>query len=96
MARADFIHEVGHIKGRDVISVIDLNLGNMSVTNDIENVVRDIEVMEKVDAKKYLIVYQDSEGVWDGWDPKSGEFVALTAPNFSQAVERYIQKQITV
>ena len=37
--KADFIHELTQYNGFDVIRIEDLDLGNISVTNDIENVV---------------------------------------------------------
>lgn len=38
--------------------------GPKSVTNDIEEILKDIE--DKVDLSKFKIIYRDSMGVWDG------------------------------
>jgi len=50
-----------------VIEIIDLNLGNMSVTNDVENVL--IEISERFQEGNPLaesaVIYRDSEGLWD-------------------------------
>lgn len=43
MRRADYIHSLDKYKNKvDVIVIEDLNLGSVSVTNDIENVIEDI------------------------------------------------------
>ena len=48
-----------------VLVIYDLNLGNMSVTNDIENVLAEIfeNEIDRGDVKK--IIYQDSDGYFD-------------------------------
>lgn len=53
-----------------ILSIEDLNLGKMSVTNNMENVLTEIrsKIGDKIlDAK---IVYCDSEGEWDGVIPE--------------------------
>ena len=59
----------------NVISIVDLNLGNRSVTNDIERVLRKIEYYHIA----FKIMYRDSEGVWDGieWNGEMLHFFAL-------------------
>lgn len=91
MARADFTHEITSYNGFPVLKIEDLDLGNMSVTNNIEEVVRDVEVMEKIDAKNYVIIYKDSDDMWDGWDAVKQSYVPLQKTNYTAAVERYIQ-----
>lgn len=94
MAKADFTHSIEEYAGRNVIVIEDLNLGNMSVTNDIENVINDIEVMENIDAHNYMIVYQDSAEVWDGYDYSNGDFIPLNSDNWRAAVHKFINVQI--
>lgn len=64
MAKADYIYE---IKG-PCLCITDMDKGNMSVTNDLENVVR--EVREELNDLGFgmppLCIYMDSEGMWDG------------------------------
>lgn len=48
-----------------VIAITDLDLGNKSVTNDIENVLKDIRA-ELGDLAGYSVIYRDSLGRWDG------------------------------
>lgn len=48
-----------------VICLEDKNLGNVSVTNDIENVVKDCRDYGFL-TYGYPIIYRDSEGQWTG------------------------------
>ncbi len=59
--RADYTYT---IEG-SVIAIIDLDLGNRSVTNDIDNVIGDIRT-ELGDLSGYAVIYRDSMGRWDG------------------------------
>src|SRR5262245_20065017 len=63
----------------DVIAITDLDLGNKSVTNDIENVLRKIEYWHQGPIKGYRIMYRDSERIWDGvhWDGNEATFLYL-------------------
>jgi hypothetical protein len=63
----------------NVISIVDLDLGNRSVTNDIESVLRKIEHYHQGSIGGFRIMYRDSEGFWDGirWDGKSASFFPL-------------------
>lgn len=90
MAKADFTHELTQYNGFDVIRIEDLDLGNISVTNDIESVVADIAIMEKIDPKKYIVIYKDSDGFFDGWDPVNERFLAIRKTSFSAAVRDFI------
>ncbi len=72
--RADFRYLIAVLDHQKVLLIEDLNLGNMSVTNDIENVVASISQKENIDPKGHLIIYMDSEGRWDGWDATREEF----------------------
>ena len=59
--RADYTYTV---EG-SVIAIIDLDQGNNSVTNHIENVLDDIRA--KIgDLAGYAVIYRDSMGRWDG------------------------------
>lgn len=88
--KADFIHELTQYNWFDVIKIEDLDLGNISVTNDIENVVADIATMEKIDPKKYIVVYKDSDGYFDGWDPQSERFISIRKTSLGEAVRAFL------
>src|SRR6266446_9357915 len=74
-SQADFTYS---ILG-NVIAIVDLDLGNRSVTNDIENVLSKIEYYHQGSISAFHIMYRDSEGIWDGidWDGKRASFFAL-------------------
>lgn len=59
MARADYkiVGKSGH-----VVYLVDLDRGNLSVTNDAEEVVSEILSLYPIDS---VIVYRDSAGSWD-------------------------------
>lgn len=58
MRKADYTYA---IEG-DTVKIVDLNLGNVSVTNDAENVINEIAQIEYIRDKR--IIYKDSEGDW--------------------------------
>jgi len=91
-SRADFAHKLGTINGFKVLLIVDLDMGHMSVTNDIENVVDDIAFAENINPKDYLIAYRDSEGDWDGWDAKTNSFYFFRGTQ-NEAIEE-MKKQI--
>jgi hypothetical protein len=49
-----------------IISIVDLGGVFMSVTNNAEGVIEEIEKKEGIDAREYNIIYRDSDGIWDG------------------------------
>lgn len=59
--RADYTYTV---EG-SVIAIVDLDQGGRSVTNDIENVLDDIQA-ELGSLSGYAVIYRDSSGQWDG------------------------------
>ena len=85
--RADYTYTV---KG-SVIAIIDLDQGNKSVTNDIENVLDDIRG-EIGDLAGYAVIYRDSMGRWDGVRliGSSIEFYALNETDGERAAARLL------
>ncbi len=61
--RADYTLQVDEPEKRIVI--IDQNLGNMSVTNDLERVLCDVALKIQNSLHNYSIIYCDSTGTWD-------------------------------
>lgn len=61
--RADFQLQVDEPAKR--IQIIDEDLGNMSVTNDLEAVLREVSLQIDRALPEYSIVYRDSTGTWD-------------------------------
>jgi len=93
--KADYVYSLNNIHGRNVIVIIDENKGSMSVTNDIDNVIREIAIVEKLNPSCYMYVYQDSDGNWDGYDFVNSKFLPLRGSNTSAAVKNYIHLQLT-
>ena len=77
----------------DVIKIEDLGGNFMSVTNNIEGVVREIADKE-LSLEFFNVIYRDSEGVWDGWDERVG-FISLNAKSFEEAVPANIHYWLT-
>lgn len=78
-----------------VIAIIDLDLGGMSVTNDIENVADAICHKEKISRESTAFIYRDSMKTWDGWNPKTGWFVALSTNNKQEAINKIVKHKLT-
>jgi hypothetical protein len=74
---ADFKYQ---IDGR-VLFIEDLNLGNKSVTNDIENVLDKISKELNTSVSNFDIIYKDSTGTIDGVVTKNNQFVDFYSIN---------------
>ena len=73
--KSDFRWNLFKIFGLEAIFIEDLNLGNMSVTNDIENVLKEIK-KQVPDLGKYIIQYYDSEKIVSEIEvDNNGEFI---------------------
>jgi hypothetical protein len=61
------------------ISIIDTGKGRVSVTNDIEAVLRKIEYWHQASIAAFKIMRRDEHGVWDGvrWNGKHAAFFAV-------------------
>lgn len=94
MSKSDYHYQIRDYAGRNIIIIEGLNFGRMSVTNNIENVVEEIGKIEKITPTEFMIVYRDSEGIWDGWDHLNNQFIPLSYDIWENAVHAYIIKQI--
>lgn len=95
MSKSNYTYTVTDKQGRNVIIIQDWGGSTaMSVTNNIENVVAEICAKEKIVSTDYMIVYEDSNGEWDGWDSKNDQFVLLSASSASEAISAYISHQL--
>lgn len=89
MTKSDFTYKL--LFDQHIISIVDLNRGRMSVTNDIENVILSICKENGLEVFDWKVIYQDSEGQWDGFDSTKSNFIALNCTNEKDAVTK-IQK----
>lgn len=85
MNRADYRYYILH--DEKVIAIEDLNKGNTSLTNDIENVAEEISKNETLDLKEYKVIYRDSQGLWDGYNPFNNRFIILRIKGKMQAID---------
>lgn len=65
---ADFEYHKATVNGETVVLIVDLDLGNRSVTNDAEHVLQTI-LDGDPDLASHKIYYRDSEGIWDRMSP---------------------------
>lgn len=83
MSRSDYSFAVIQVfqdkRAVEVVQVADANLGNMSVTNDVENVINEISARLPRPAADYAWIYRDSTGTWD-------EIVVDEVGNFAKFV----------
>jgi hypothetical protein len=88
---ADFTYSISG----NVISIVDLDLGNRSVTNDFESVLRKIEHYHQGSIGGFRIMYRDSEGFWDGirWDGKSASFFPLRETEEGRARNKLLNRE---
>lgn len=85
--RADYTYSVEST----IISIIDLDLGSKSVTNDMENVLDDIRA-DIGDLAGFAVIYRDSTGRWDGVRliGRSVEFYSINEADQQQAEARLL------
>lgn len=91
--KSDYDYSVETVQGKNCIIITDLDQGNTSVTNNIDNVIEEIARIEEIDPAEHLIVYRDSTKTWDGYDYTGRNFVALNAHSSNMAISRYIKLQ---
>ena len=56
-----------------ILCIEDQNLGGVSVTNDIENILTEIYLYSDNSIRDMKVIYRDSDGIWDGVHPKWGQ-----------------------
>lgn len=69
MSRSDYsfavVEVVGDERATHVVQIVDLDAGRMSVTNDIENVLLEIQARLDRHPTEYVWIYRDSMENWD-------------------------------
>ena len=84
--RADFTYKITP----HTISIIDTTLGKLSVTKDIDAVLRKIEHWHQGSIAAFKIMYRDEHGVWNGirWDGQRASFFALCETDEKKAMAK--------
>lgn len=93
-SRACYQYDIINIHGRNVIIIVDSNSGCLTVTNDIDNIIREIAVYNHINASAYMIVYKDSDSIWNGYDFVNSKFISLNETCSSKAIKKYIDLQL--
>ena len=70
MSRADY-DIIAIDDSNKIVQLVDLDLGNMSVTNDAETVVKEVNKL----CPGYRILYRDSIEIWDELVHDNGVFI---------------------
>jgi len=78
-----------------VISIFDTGLGQRSVTEDIEAVLRKIEYWHQGSITKFKIMCRDGKGFWHGvrWDGKIGSRFALGETDERTARKKLLESE---
>jgi hypothetical protein len=85
--RADYEYSINRVEKR--LAIVDLDLGRMSVTNCIEDVVDEIAEIENINPSNYMIIYRDSAHWWDGWIHDKYDFVSLNCGTPQSAFDKF-------
>lgn len=85
--KSDYTYKVTE----NIISIIDLDKGGLSVTNDIENIIQDLRNIIG-DLSGYAIIYRDSMGIWDGIriEGETINFYSLNETEYEKATQRLL------
>jgi hypothetical protein len=89
MARSDYLCRFREKHDYKFVLIEDLNMGRMSVTNDIENVILEVCQSQDIKPEETVFLYQDSEGIWDGFDWKTKSFFYVGATSLEGAIEKF-------
>lgn len=86
--KSDFTYEI--LDG-NILLIYDQDMGNRSVTNDIDNVIKAISEIEQLDLQKYNIAYQDSIGTFDGvrFDGSYAEIFSINGKSKEDAISYF-------
>jgi hypothetical protein len=77
-----------------VISISDTGLGECSVAEDIEAVLRKIEYWHQGSIAKFKIMCRDGKGFWHGvrWDGKTASCFALDETDERKVLKKLLEK----
>lgn len=88
-ARAKYDFTLDTYKGHPIIYITDEGgPTDLSVTNDIENVITEIEDKEHINLSSYIILYRDGYGNWDAW--RNNDFLIFGETNSLEAADLYL------
>jgi hypothetical protein len=88
--RADFTYKITP----HTISIIDTTLGKLSVTKDIDAVLRKIEHWHQGPIAAFKIMYRDESAVWNGvrWNGQRASVFALFETDDKKAMAKLLRQ----
>src|SRR6516225_6017642 len=88
--RADFTYKITP----NTISITDTTLGKLSVTKDIDAVLRKIEHWHQGSIAAFKIMYRDEHGVWNGvrWNGQRASVFALGETDERKAMAKLLHE----
>lgn len=92
--KSNYTYQIKTHDGRSCIVIQDKDAGGKTVTNNMEDVIDEICHKENINPADYIIIYQDSMGLYDGWNYTKADFVILQVTNWETAVEVYLRQQV--
>jgi hypothetical protein len=96
--RSIYYWHVVNTSGPSILCIVDCGYGHaLSVTNDMENVLKDLG--ERMYLNDMLIIYSDSDGIWDGVSlvdasPKGFDFYSLHERTEHAAIVHALKRHI--
>lgn len=90
----DYSYAIKIHDGRSCLLIEDKSHAGNFITNNMENVVDEICHKEQINPADHIIIYQDSQGLYDGWNYFRQDFVLLQVNSWETAVELYIRQQV--
>ena len=88
--RADFTYKITS----NTITIADTTLGKLSVTEDIDAVLRKIEHWHQGSIAGFKIMYRDQDGVWNGirWNGQCASVFALFETDEKKAMAKLMRE----
>ena len=88
--RADFTYKITP----NTISITDTTLGKLSVTKDIDALLRKIEYWHQGSIAAFKIMYRDENGVWNGvrWNGQRAALLALSETDEKKALVKLLRE----
>lgn len=88
MSESNYIYDVY----KNVLVINDLDLGNMSVTNNVQKVLD--EISERIDLPQ-RVIYRDTSKIYDGIEHVNGKFkrfYPIQTENIFEAIEKVLEE----
>ena len=75
-----------------IIDMWDTVKSGITVTNNIENIIKEMSATEKTDFSEYKVIYRDTDNLWDEFDQKTGEFNVVDYNLVKELTQRKVKQ----